>query len=139
MIKKSTPNLMVSDVRESAAFYQEHLGFELVMAVTDSQESTFGLMPEGKQVVFAILKVGGIELMLQEEASFKSDLPVAADIAIGSSISLYMEVEGLAAFYDDLKSKVTLAKDWGTTWYGANEFFIKDNQGYILGFYEAAS
>lgn len=35
-----------------------------------------------------------------------------------------------------LKKKVEIAKELSTTWYGMNEFYIRDNNGYILGFAE---
>jgi uncharacterized glyoxalase superfamily protein PhnB len=36
--------------------------------------------------------------------------------------------------YENLKDKVTVVKELHTTWYGMQEFYVKDCNGYILGF-----
>ena len=52
----------------------------------------------------------------------------------GASVSFYIEVEDAEALYETLKGNVSMHKALGTTWYGAKEFYIKDPDGYILGF-----
>ncbi len=37
---------------------------------------------------------------------------------------------------DIIKSKAEVVKDLETVWYGMQEFYIKDCNGYILGFAE---
>ncbi len=54
----------------------------------------------------------------------------------GASVSFYMEVENLDAFYREIKGKVEVVKELSTTWYGMKEFYIYDNNGYVLGFAE---
>ena len=46
------------------------------------------------------------------------------------------EVEKLEDFYNKIREKVNVVKELSTTWYGMNEFYIRDNNGYILGFSE---
>ncbi|WP_419673641.1 hypothetical protein [Aliarcobacter butzleri] len=47
---------------------------------------------------------------------------------------MYIEVENVDELYLKIKDKVTIYKEIETTWYGQKEFYIKDINGYILGF-----
>lgn len=51
-------------------------------------------------------------------------------------LEVYIEVENLEDFYNEIKEKVEIVKEFSNTWYGMNEFYIRDNNGYILGFAE---
>jgi len=61
---------------------------------------------------------------------------MAKDLSIGASVSFYMEIEGLESFYNDIKNKVKEITEPKLAWYGMNEFYAKDPNGYILGFAE---
>ena len=135
-MKKLSPNLMVKDVKETIGFYKNNLGFELVMAVPETQDKILTEIPEDKNIVYAVVKNGNVELMFQAEESLKEDITVFADSIIGASVSFYIEIEDLKNFYKDIKEKVEVVKDLSTTWYGMNEFYIRDNNEYVLGFAE---
>ena len=49
-----------------------------------------------------------------------------------------MDIDGINEFYLDLKNKQLELTDLKTTWYGMQEFYVKDLNGYILGFAEKA-
>lgn len=136
-MNKLNPNLMVKDVKETVAFYTDNLGFKLVMAVPETQDGILTEIPEDKKVVYALVKNGNAEIMFQEEESFKKDVPVLADSALGASCTFYFEVEDLEKFYAGIKDKVEVVKELFTTWYGMKEFYIRDNNGYVLTFAEA--
>jgi uncharacterized glyoxalase superfamily protein PhnB len=136
-MKKLTPNLMVKDVKETVEFYKNILGFELVMAVPETQDGVLTEIPTDKKVVYALVKNNSVEIMFQTEKSLKDDVPAFANVHIGASISLYVEVENLEDFYSKAKDKVEIVKDLFTTWYGMKEFYIRDNNGYILCFAQA--
>jgi uncharacterized glyoxalase superfamily protein PhnB len=53
---------------------------------------------------------------------------------IGSSSTYYYNVDDIDKLYNRLKDSVTVVKDIDTTWYGQKEFYIKDINGYVLGF-----
>lgn len=74
--------------------------------------------------------------MIQAEESFKEDVGVLKDFQIGAPCTFYIEVENLEDFYKRVKDKVDVAKELFTTWYGMKEFYIRDNNGYILCFAE---
>lgn len=137
-MKKLNPNLMVKDVKETVNYYVDNLGFKLVMAVPETQDGILTEIPEDKNVVYALVKNGNAEIMFQAEKSFKEDVPALANIPFGASCTFYLELENLEDFYAEIKDKVEVVKDVFTTWYGMKEFYIRDNNGYILTFAEAA-
>ncbi len=127
-----TPNLAVKDIKESISFYKE-LGFELIMAVPEDKSSFGADIDESKNYIWAMMKNGGVELMLQEVASFKEDIGDVFD-KVGASASFYMKMDNVDGFYEKLTAKAEIVKELHTTWYGMREFYIKDCNGYILGF-----
>lgn len=134
MFTKLTPNLMVKDVKETIIFYQTKLGFKLEMAVPESQDCILTELPEDKKLVYALVKQGQVEIMFQSQDNLKQDITALAPFEIGASVSFYSEVENLKAYYEKLKNSVAIVKDYATAWYGMDEFYIRDNNGYILGF-----
>jgi uncharacterized glyoxalase superfamily protein PhnB len=137
-LSKLTPNLAVADIRQTVQFYRDNLGFELVMAVPVAQDGVEQQLSEGKEYVYAMLKKDGVELMIQRSDSFHEDVVLAEQTSVGASVSFYMEGKGIDAFHAELKSKGIQVTELKLTWYGIKEFYIKDNNGYILGFAEEA-
>jgi uncharacterized glyoxalase superfamily protein PhnB len=135
-LSKLTPNFAVADIRETVRFYQEKLGFELVVLVPESQDGAEQQFSEGKEYVYAMMKKGNVELMFQRSDSFHEDVSLADKEISGASVSFYMEGEGIEAFYSELKSKEVEISELKLTWYNIREFYIKDNNGYILCFAE---
>ncbi len=134
MFSKLTPNLMVADVKETVEFYQNKLGFKLEMAVPESQDCILTEIPADKNLVYALVKQGNVEIMFQEQDNLKKDIPALASFEIRASVSFYSEVENLKDYYEKLKDDVDIVKDFATAWYGMDEFYIRDNNGYILAF-----
>jgi hypothetical protein len=50
-----------------------------------------------------------------------------------------MQINGVERLYEELKSKNLQVSELKLTWYGAQEFYVKDDNGYILGFAEDKS
>jgi uncharacterized glyoxalase superfamily protein PhnB len=118
-----SPNIFVRDINATIAFYKL-LGFELVMTV-----------PEQGDAVWAMMKCGEVTFMFQTYASLGDALP---DVSRqdGGSLLLYIKLKNIRAFFAGLKDKVTIVQGLEKTFYGATEFSIKDNNGYILTFAE---
>ena len=74
-----------------------------------------------------------VSLMLQSIESLKEDVGEFFQ-NLGASLTMYIEVENVDELYLKIKDKVTIYKEIETTWYGQKEFYIKDINGYILGF-----
>jgi uncharacterized glyoxalase superfamily protein PhnB len=126
MLKKLTPNLMVEDVARTLAFYRETLGFEVVTT-----------LPEQEPFDFAIVQRDGVELMFQSRPSLSENVPALSGSPIGASQTFYIEVTGIRDLYESLREKVEIVVDFHTTFYGTQEFYFRDINGYILSFSEA--
>lgn len=126
-------NLAVRDIRESITFYRDILGFVPIMAVPEDKSSFSPELEEGKHYLFAMVQSGGIEIMLQHEESLREDVGNFFS-NIGASVTLYMRIEEIDRWYETITSKVEIVKPIETTWYGMREFYIRDVNGYVLGF-----
>ncbi len=134
--KKLTPNLMVNDVRESVEFYTNILGFSLNMVVPENNKILETEMKDGRNYVYAMVSRDEVFIMLMKKNVFEEDLPMLKGSTIGASVSFYFDVNNIDEMYISLKDKIDIAIDLHTTWYGMKEFYIKDCNGYILGFAE---
>lgn len=132
-LKSLTVNMIVQDVLTTAHYYRDVLGFEFVLGVADGSESPVFELKE-QPLGFAIIKDGGVELMLSSTTSVEVDLPDYTPCDGGDSVTLYIDVDDVEKLHDQIKDKVTIAKHLETTFYGAREFHIRDCNGYLLGF-----
>ncbi len=132
-MKRLTPNMAVADVAKSVHYYVENFGFEIMMVVSDDKSSIGDKLEERKTYIWANLMHGEVGLMLQQAESIKEDV---GDFfaRVGSSMTLYIEVEDVDKLYESIKEKVEIYKDIDTTWYGMREFYVRDVDGYILAF-----
>lgn len=117
------PNIFVKDINATIEFYK-NLGFEKVMSV-----------PETGNYDWAMLANQGITLMFQTYASLGNDLPQISR-KDGGSLLFYIRLKGIRAFHDKIKSKAKVIVELNKTFYGATEFSILDNNGYVLTFAE---
>ena len=136
VIKKLTPNLAVNDITQTVTFYTKNLGFELLMAVPESQDGIENILSSDKNYVYALMKRDGVELMFQGMDTFQQDIVFARGLEIGGCVSFYMEVENIAEIYQAIQAKSIPVSELKTTWYGMREFYVQDLNGYILGFAE---
>ena len=134
MYKKLTTNMMVEDITRTVDFYSDVLGFEFVMGVPEDSQEIVTTMQKGQALGFAIMKCGDIEMMFQAKKSLTEEIPEFSGMEIGGSLAFYIDVEDVKGLYAELKDKVTIIKDMQTTFYGKQEFYIRDCNGYILTF-----
>jgi len=118
-----SPNLFVKDINETIAFYQQ-IGFSLTMTVPDSGN-----------YVWAMMTCGNVIFMFQTFQSLADELPEISR-QDGGSLLFYIKLKNIGTFFDSIKQKVTILKGLDKTFYGATEFSIKDNNGYVLTFAE---
>jgi uncharacterized glyoxalase superfamily protein PhnB len=117
------PNIFVRDMNATIAFY-ENLGFEKVMSV-----------PETGTYDWAMLTNGSVTFMFQTYGSLGDALP-EIQRKDGGSLLFYIRLKGIRAFHDKIKSKAKVIVELNKTFYGATEFAIVDNNGYVLTFAE---
>jgi uncharacterized glyoxalase superfamily protein PhnB len=122
---KLTPNLLVASVDRSLAFYVDILGFARGMTVPD--ESPFA---------FAAVVSGPVEIFFNDAAGAVKEYPGFAGKPIGATGTLFIEVEGVTALHDRLKTSVTVVMPIETKFYGMREFAIEDPDGYVITFAE---
>jgi uncharacterized glyoxalase superfamily protein PhnB len=119
-----SPNIFVKDIKATIAFYKQ-LGFQVAISV-----------PEGSdELVWAMLVNGSVTVMFQTFDSLGDDLQEVKR-QDGGSLLFYIKLKGILNFFDLLKDKVTVVKGLEKTFYGATEFSILDNNGYLLTFAE---
>jgi len=119
-----SPNIFVKDIKATIAFYKQ-LGFNLAMSVPE----------DGEDFVWAMMVNGGVTIMFQTFDSLANDLPEVKR-EDGGSLLFYIKLKDILNFFDLLKDKVTVVKGLEKTFYGATEFSILDNNGYLLTFAE---
>jgi len=124
-IKKLTPNLVVSSVEQSLAFYCDVLGF-----------TRTGTVPDESPYVFAMVQSGPVEIFFNAPGPAVHEYPALAGMPIGGTLTLYMEVSGVEKLYDDLKARVKVTMPLEKKFYGVTEFAFEDPDGYVITFAE---
>ncbi len=120
-----SPNLMVDNVNSTIDFYTELLGFTTVQTV-----------PETGMFDWAMVQSNGVDIMFQQENSIKDEYSELKSQSGGGALTLYIRIDGVEKFYNEIREKVTVIKALSKTFYGANEFAIVDPNGFILTFSE---
>lgn len=123
-MKSISPNIFVNDIQATINFYTK-LGF------TVSDEV---ITPEGEKV-FALMTNGSVIFMFQTFASIEGKHPMVSR-SEGGSLLMYICVDNIRQYYDDIKERVTLLTGLEKTFYGATEFSLCDNNNYLLTFAE---
>ena len=122
MYETMTTNIMVENVMDTINFYKNTLGFEVVLTVPS----------EDDKKDFAILKKDSISIMLQSKESLIEEYPTLKIEEIKPTFTLFITVSDVEKLYQELKDKVSIAKEIHTTFYGKLEFAIFDNNQNIL-------
>jgi len=121
MIDRLIPLLNVESVIRSIAFYRDHLGFEVLHEWED-----------GGRVRWAWLEHGGVKLMLNEP----DEAPSRARRKRGpySDAVFYFHVPDVDALHERLKAADLALGELKDESYGFREFYLRDPDGYELGF-----
>lgn len=137
MFRKMTTNLMVEDVNRTVDFYSNVLGFEFVMGVLKGSQDIIVAWKNDEELNYAMMRSGDVDIMFQSEGSMKEDIPGFSAGQIGGSLTLYIEVDDIEDLYSNIRENVNVVKELECTFYGMQEFYIKDCNGYVLGFAES--
>ncbi len=124
---KVTPNLIVTDMEKSLAFYRDVLGFSVSQSV-----------PDKAPFIFAWMNRGGADIFLNQHMPpqpGQSDL--FAGKQIGGTLSMYLAMEGVEELAKTIESHgVKIVIPLHTEFYGMKEFAVFDPDGYLLIFAE---
>jgi len=124
-LKKLTPNLIVSSVERSVAFYRDVLGFRVDATV-----------PDAAPYVFASMQSGPVEIFLNAPEPAVAEYPAFKDRPIGGTLTLFIEVDGIHESYASLGERVRIVMPLEKKWYGVTEFAFEDPDGYVITFAE---
>lgn len=116
-----SPNFFVKDIQSTIDFYKQ-IGFTLAMTV-----------PETGAYDWAMMTCGNVSVMFQTFDSLGEQLPEISR-QNGAALLFYIKLKDFSAFFDKVKEKVPILKEPEKTFYGATEFTIMDNNGYLLTF-----
>jgi uncharacterized glyoxalase superfamily protein PhnB len=116
-----TPNLIVSNVEASMAFYRDTLGFAVEATVPD-------VAPHA----FAIVRTGTVRLFFNSPESAVSEYPALGGRPLGGSLTLFIDVVGIRDLYEALQSRVQIVMPLEVKWYGQTEFAFEDPDGYVI-------
>jgi uncharacterized glyoxalase superfamily protein PhnB len=128
----------VADVKATVKYYETNLGFRLVMTVPETQDGIEHDFAAGKEYVYAMIQKDTIEIFFQRTDTFKEDVKFSQGLPIAASVSFYMEVEGIKQLHLEMKEKQLEITELKAAWYGMHEFYLRDLNGYILGFAQKA-
>ncbi|MCE5286812.1 MAG: VOC family protein [Pelosinus sp.] len=123
VLQQLTPNLMVDNVNETVKFYQEVLGFSLVMSV-----------PETGTFLWAMMSSEKVSLMFQERKSMLEEYPMLKDTSVGGGLTFYIKIKNVRSLYNKVQGRARIVLDLHKTFYGAEEFALQDPNGFVLTF-----
>lgn len=118
-----TANIFVNDINKTIDFYKQ-LGFKVVMTV-----------PEEGDIFWTMMTCGNVIFMFQTFQSLGDDLPIISRQK-GGSLLFYIKTFEIRELFDKIKDNLKVVKGLEKTFYGATEFSIEDNNGYLLTFAE---
>jgi uncharacterized glyoxalase superfamily protein PhnB len=121
-VKKVTPILVVDAIEPALPFWQGQLGFEKVVEV-----------PHEGRLGFVLLARDGHEVMLQTRASVAADVPAVG--ALDPPCAIYCDVDSLDAAIAATEGATVLVPR-RTTFYGAEEIWVRDPSGAVVAFAE---
>ncbi|XOV80920.1 MAG: VOC family protein [Aestuariibacter sp.] len=132
--KKMKPTLNVEDVYRTTKFYVEVLGFTLNSAVADKEKKLYYELPPEEKLIYALVTYQDVEIIIQlDRGAKKEKLPKTVEQRRGK-LAYYFEVENIGKLYDKVKEKVSIVRGLHKTWYGVDEFYIRDCDDRILAF-----
>jgi catechol 2,3-dioxygenase-like lactoylglutathione lyase family enzyme len=120
-LKTLIPNLVVSDVERSVAFYHDVLGFALEQSV-----------PDAAPYVFASVQRNGVRVFFNAPDAAAAEYSAFQDRPIGGTLTLFVDVSDIHAAYESLRDRVTMVLPLERKWYGVTEFAFADPDGYLI-------
>ena len=119
------PNLVVSDVARSTAFYRDVLGFAIKETV-----------PEAEPFVFVMLERDDVLVFLNDKKTAVHELPLIADRAFGGTAAMFIIVTDVDGLHAAVAARATVVMELKTQFYGMREFAVTDPDGHIITFAE---
>ena len=123
-LTSATTMLVVKDVKASAEFYRDKLGFTIDFVFEENSDDA---------VPFAAARRDGYSVYFESYPSYKKDYANFVDV--GVKCGIYFEVDDVDSLYEELKERgVEFAWKPTTQDYGNRDMKIFDNCGYQVIF-----
>jgi uncharacterized glyoxalase superfamily protein PhnB len=120
--KKLTPNLVVKNVEANLNFYRSVLGFKPGFTVPDKPPYVFGSVTSG-----------GVEIFFNDQKAVEEEYPDLAAKPVGGSLTLYIEVEGIADVLAAVqKNGAKITQSMKDQFYGMREFAFEAPEGWVV-------
>ena len=120
-----TPNLLVSNIDRSTAFYRDVLGFAVKQTV-----------PDRGPFVFVWLERDGVPVFLNDPKAVEKDVERAGDRPFGGTATMFFVVTDVDGYHAEVAPKAKVVMPLKTQFYGMREFAVEDPDGHILTFAE---
>lgn len=120
-----TPNLLVSNIDRSTAFYRDVLGFTVKQTV-----------PEEAPVVFVWLERDSVPVFLNDPNAVEKDIERAGVRPFGGTATMFFIVTDVDAYHAQVAPQARVVMPLTTQFYGMREFAVEDPDGHILTFAE---
>ena len=124
-----TPNLIVSNVERSLAFYRDVLGF-----------SVFATVPEAPPFAFAWMQRDGVNVFLNSVESVRAEHAELGARPIGGTATLFIVLQadtvetGVDAMAASIGTRARVIMPLKNQFYGMREFGVEDPDGYVIFF-----
>lgn len=127
-VNSITPDLMVEDIEETVAWYEEVLDAEVVATLPAEADAGY---------FWAQMSVDGSQVMFQERDSLEEKLPALSGAPTGGAVPLYVDVDDAEQRHTTLDAAdVDIVKPPHETDFGWLQFAVTDPNGYVLWFGE---
>ncbi len=120
------PLLGIYDMPTSVRFYRDKLGFEIVSTSPVMGEDYFH---------WAMLRLGGAEIMLNDIYEFNEERPVPPDPAryeAHGDTTLYFGCPDVDSVFEQLQSRGVSVKRPTIAPYGMKQLYLRDPDGYRI-------
>ncbi len=83
-----------------------------------------------------MVQSGPVRIFFNARGPAIEEYPALANLPIGGTLTLFMEVSGVEKIYEDLKARVKVTMPLERKFYGVTEFAFEDPDGYVVTFAE---
>jgi uncharacterized glyoxalase superfamily protein PhnB len=123
-----TPNLVVSNLDRSLAFYRDVLGFTVVTTVPEAAAT-----PAAVPVVFAWMQRDTVNVFLNSEAVAEMKTSAGTNMLF-ITLAAADIASGIDALFAAVKDRAPVKMPLTDQFYGMREFTITDPDGYVVIF-----
>jgi catechol 2,3-dioxygenase-like lactoylglutathione lyase family enzyme len=118
-----TPNLLVSDIDRSSAFYRDVLDLTVKETV-----------PDAAPFVFVWLERDGVSVFLNDRKAVEHEIAGVSARQFGGTAMMYFIITDVDDYHTRVAPRAQVVMPLKTQFYGMREFAIEDPDGHVLTF-----